>query len=159
MSNVGRAIVKKLAVKFEGNEILDVDDFDMIACYRDLWKIESEKWNTVRQGIIHSGGCTLNCMQLQINARNKNASNTQHAATANAYRNKFIIPLHFEMLDSVMPCYKLGLRNRLCYEIAFSNYDPISPPGVRGMPSSGALSVLSCLPKGSISTSAIFSCV
>ena len=29
VSNIGRAIVKKLAVKFEGNEILSVDDFDI----------------------------------------------------------------------------------------------------------------------------------
>ena len=27
MSNIGRAIIKKLAVKFEGNEIMSVDDF------------------------------------------------------------------------------------------------------------------------------------
>ena len=33
VSNIGRAIVKKLAVKFEGNEIMSVDDFDMFACY------------------------------------------------------------------------------------------------------------------------------
>ena len=36
VSNIGRAIIKKLAVKFEGNEIMSVDDFDMFACYRDL---------------------------------------------------------------------------------------------------------------------------
>ena len=36
VSNIGRA--KKLAVKFEGNEILSTDDFDIFACYRDLWK-------------------------------------------------------------------------------------------------------------------------
>ena len=42
VSNVGRAIVKKLAVKFEGNEIMSIDDFDMFACYRDLWKNKSE---------------------------------------------------------------------------------------------------------------------
>ena len=36
VSNIGRAIIKKLAVKFEGNEILSVDDFDIFACYRDL---------------------------------------------------------------------------------------------------------------------------
>ena len=35
VSNVGRAIVKKLAVKFKGNEILSIDDFDMFACYQD----------------------------------------------------------------------------------------------------------------------------
>ena len=38
VSNIGRAIIKKLVVKFEWNEILSVDDFDIFACYRDLWK-------------------------------------------------------------------------------------------------------------------------
>ena len=33
VSNIGRAIIKKLAVKFEGNEILCIDDFDIFACY------------------------------------------------------------------------------------------------------------------------------
>ena len=33
VSNIGRAIIKNLAVKFEGNEILSVDDFDIFACY------------------------------------------------------------------------------------------------------------------------------
>ena len=33
VSNIGRAIVKKLAVKFEGNEIMTIDDFDVFACY------------------------------------------------------------------------------------------------------------------------------
>ena len=48
--NIGRAIVKKLAVKFEGNEIMSVDHFDVFACYRDLWKTKSEKKNAIRQG-------------------------------------------------------------------------------------------------------------
>ena len=33
VSNIARAMVKKLAIKFEGNEILSVDDFDIFACY------------------------------------------------------------------------------------------------------------------------------
>ena len=33
VSNIGKAIIKKLAVKFEGNEIMSVDDFDVLACY------------------------------------------------------------------------------------------------------------------------------
>ena len=33
VSDTGRAIVKKLAVKFEGNEIMSMDDFDVLACY------------------------------------------------------------------------------------------------------------------------------
>ena len=36
VSNIGREIVKKLAVKCEGNEILGMEDFDVLACYQDL---------------------------------------------------------------------------------------------------------------------------
>ena len=43
VSNIGRAIIKKLAVKSEGNEILSIDNFDIFACYRDLWETKSEK--------------------------------------------------------------------------------------------------------------------
>ena len=45
VSNIGRAIIKKLAVKFEGNEIMSVDNFDVLVCYQDLWKTKSEKRN------------------------------------------------------------------------------------------------------------------
>ena len=75
VSNVGRAIIKELEVKFEGNEILSIDDFDMFACYRDLWKTKLEKKNAIRQGIISNDGCTENCVKLRINAGDKSAAN------------------------------------------------------------------------------------
>ena len=113
-SNISRAIIKKLAVKFEGNEIMSVDDVDVFACYRDLWKTKSEKRNAIQQGIISNDSCTENCIKLRINAGDKNASNTQDKAIADVYGNKFIIPLDFEMLDSAAPYYQAGLGNRLC---------------------------------------------
>ena len=82
VSNRGRAIVKTLAVKFEENEILSVDDFEEFAFYRGLWKTVFEKQNIVRQGIIYSGGCTLNCKKLRINAGDKDATNAQDDAIA-----------------------------------------------------------------------------
>ena len=36
VSNTGKVIIKKSAVKFEGNEILSTDNFDIFVCYRDL---------------------------------------------------------------------------------------------------------------------------
>ena len=126
VSNIGRAIVKNVAVKFEGNEIMSVDDFDVFACYRDLWKAKSENRNAIRQGIISNDGCTENCIKLRINAGDKNASNAQDKAIADAYGSKFIIPLDFEMLDSAAPYYQAGLRNRLCYEITFNDYNRVT---------------------------------
>ena len=125
VSNIGRAIVKKLAVKFEGNEIMSLDDYDVLACYRDLWKTKSEKRNAIRQGIISADGCMENCIKLGINAGDKNALNAQ-----DAYGNKFIIPLDFEMLDSAAPYYQAGLGNRLCYELTFNDYNRVTKSGV-----------------------------
>ena len=62
-----------------------------------------------------------NCIKLRINAGDKNASNAQDKAIADAYGNKFIIPLDFEMLDSAAPYYQAGLRSKLCYEITFND--------------------------------------
>ena len=133
VSNIGRAIIKKLAVKFEGNEIMSVDDFNMFACYRDLWKTKSEKRNAIHQGIISNDGCMENCIKLRINAGDKNASNAQDKAIADAYGNKFIIPLDFEMLDSAAPYYQAGLGNRLCYELTFNDYNRVTKSGVSSL--------------------------
>ena len=130
VSNIGRAIVKKLAVKFEGNEIMSRDNYDIFECYRDLWKTKSEKRNAIRQGIISTDGCTENCIKLRINADNKDATSVQDKAIADAYENKFIIPLDFEMLDSAAPYYQAGLGNRLCYEITFNDYNRVTKSAV-----------------------------
>ena len=106
MSNIGKAVMKKLAVKFEGNKILSIDNFDIFTCYQDLWKTASEKENAVGQGIISTDGCMPNCIKLRINVGDKSAGVTQDKAIADAYGNKFIIPLDFEMLDSSAPYYQ-----------------------------------------------------
>ena len=65
-------------------------------------------------------------MKSRINAGDKSTSPPpQDKAIAEAYGNKFIIPLDFEMLDSAMPCYQAGLRNRLSYELKFNNYNRV----------------------------------
>ena len=133
MSNIGRAIIKRLAVKFEGNEIMSVDDYDIFASYRDLWKTKSEKRNAVRQGIISTDRCTENCIKLRINAGDKNASNVQDKAIVDAYRNKCIIPLDFEMLDSAAPYYQAGLGNRLCDELTFNDYNQVTKSRVSSL--------------------------
>ena len=65
-----------------------------------------------------------------INAGDKNAGNAQDKAITDAYGNKFIIPLDFEMLDSTAPYYQAGLGNRLCYELTFNDYNRVTKSGV-----------------------------
>ena len=124
--NIGRDIVKKFAVKLERNEIMSIDDYDVFACYRDLWKTKLEKRNAIRQGIISNDGFMEICIKLRINASDKNTSNPQDKAITDAYGNRFIIPLDFEMLDSAAPYYQAGLGNRLCYELTFNDYNRVT---------------------------------
>ena len=110
VNNIGRAIVKKLAVKFEGNEILSIDDFDIFACYRDLWKTKSGKRDAIRQGIISNNRCMENCIKLRINTEDKNASNKKDKAISDAYGNKFIIPDYVTKLRSMITTESLNLQ-------------------------------------------------
>ena len=84
VSNIGRAIIKKLAAKFEGNEVLSIYDFDIFACYRDLWKTKLEKKNAICKGIISDDGCMENCIKLRINAGDKDATPRKDRAIAEA---------------------------------------------------------------------------
>ena len=104
---------------------MSIDNYDIFACYRNLWKTASEKKNAIHQGIISTDGFTVNCMKLRINAKEKAALVIQDKAIADAYGNKFIIPLDFEMLDSSAPYYQAGLRNSLCYEVTFNDYNRV----------------------------------
>ena len=80
-----------------------------------------------KESIISTDSCTENCIKLRINAGDKNASNAQDKAIADAYGNKFIIPLDFEMLDSAAPYHQVGLGNRLCYELMITKSRVSSP--------------------------------
>ena len=67
---------------------------------------------------------------MRINAGDKNDSNAKDKAIADAFGNKFIIPLDFEMLDSATPYYQAGPGNRLCYELTFNDYNRVTKSGV-----------------------------
>ena len=73
VSNIGKAITKKkLAVKFEGNEVLSIDDFGIFACYRSrLVEDKIRKRNAIRQGIISDDVGMENCIKLRINTAEK----------------------------------------------------------------------------------------
>ena len=67
---------------------------------------------------------------MRINADDKSAGNAKDKAIADAYGNKFITPLDFEMLDSAAPYYQAGHRNRLCYKLTFNDYNRVTKSGV-----------------------------
>ena len=88
--------------------------------------MELEKQNAMKQGIMSDDNCMAKFIKLRINTKDKNVPITQDLAIANAYGNKFIIPLDFEMLNSSIPYYQSRLGNRLCSEIMFNDYGRVT---------------------------------
>ena len=123
VQNLGRAIVKKTVIKISGNEVMSVDDSDVFNCYGDLWKTALERKNDQYQGIDTSGN--RNATRIRIDAGNKNETVAADKAIADAFGNRFYIPLDFELLEGHMPFYQSALGDRLEYELTFNDYSRV----------------------------------
>ena len=51
VNNHGWALVNKISVKLERQEVTSLDDDDIYLCYRDLWMTDKEKVNAAYYGI------------------------------------------------------------------------------------------------------------
>ena len=71
VNNISRSIIKNMSKKFEGNDVMAIDDYDIYSCYKDMWLTKQQKANLVRQGIISSESMADNCPNLRIEASDK----------------------------------------------------------------------------------------
>ena len=117
--NIGRSIIRKTTIRISGNEIMSIDDSDIFYCYTDLWKTPTERINMAYQGIGKP-----NMIKHRVGAENASVD-IEDEAVANAYKNRFCIPLDFELLESHMPFYQAGLGDRLEYELTFNDYKQV----------------------------------
>ena len=124
VGNLGRNIIRKLIVKLEGNEIINIDDYDILYSYYDFWKCKTERLNAVFQGIVEADSQTENAIKHWINATDK-ANNAKDQIVASIYDNRFCIPLDFEILESSLLLYQYGLGSHLTYELTFASYSDV----------------------------------
>ena len=123
VQNIGHAIVKKTTIKISRNEVLSIDDSDVYGCYWDLWRTAQKRSNSQYQGIDLSDDRIMN--RIRIGAGNKDKTETEDKAVADAYGNRFHIPLDFELLETHMPFYQSALGDRLEYELTFNDYSHV----------------------------------
>jgi hypothetical protein len=123
VQNLGRAIVKKIAIKISGNEVMSLDDCDVYNCYLDLWKSPQERRNLHYQGIDTTNN--WNTTKLRVGAADGDATIQNDKAIADLYGNRFCIPLDFELLDTQMPFYQYALRDKLEYELTFNDFSRV----------------------------------
>ena len=115
VSNVGRKIIKTLKIRFEGNEVLSIDNYDMLMTYFDMWLSKHQKQKRIFQGIQSESG-------LKLRVRVKDATGTaDETAISKTLGNRFRIPIPFELLNDIGPYYQYGLGDKLEIELMFNN--------------------------------------
>lgn len=123
VQNLGRAIIKDIRVRINGNEVMSIGNYDVFSCYSDLWKTKRERDNAVYQGIDTSED--QNVAKIRVGAEDKDETELADKAIADAYGNRFCIPLDFELLETHMPFYQSALEDRLEYELTFNDYSRV----------------------------------
>ena len=109
MHNIGRAIVKKISIKIEGNEVHSLDDADVYNCFKELSLIKRQLENLAYRG-IESDNVTYGEKDKDI---------------ADTYGNRLYVPLDFEPLTDHSPFYQARLADRLSYKLMFNNYSKV----------------------------------
>ena len=108
-----------MTIKISRNEVLSIDYSDVFHCYQDLWKTAQERSDSQYQGIDLSDD--QNMHRICVGAGNMDETETEDAAIALAFGNRFHIPLDFELLETHMPFYQSALGDRLEYELTFND--------------------------------------
>ena len=92
-------------------------------CYNDLWKTAPERVNGHYQGIDASDN--RNTTRIRAGAGNGDSSVAADKAIADAFGDRFFIPLDFELLESHMPIYQSALGDRPEYKLNFNDYSRV----------------------------------
>ena len=114
VNNIGRKLIKTLNIKFEGNEVLSIDNYDVLKGYFDLFLSKHEKAKRVYQGIQSING-------LKLRVESKDAAGTPNETAINTtLGNRFKIPIDFELLKDIGPYYQSGIGDKLELELTFN---------------------------------------
>lgn len=117
--NLGRSIIQNITVKIEGREVLSLNEANIFLNYCDLWLTENQRKDRIYQGIQAANG-----LKHRINAGDK-TDNSKDKTVASIFKNRFCVPLEFELLNTHLPFYPGALSERLSYELRFNRYDQV----------------------------------
>jgi len=123
VNNLGRVILSKITIKFEGKEFMCLEYADIYMCYSDLWMTKKERQNVAYYGIHVGDG--RNTAKIRLGAADAVPATEPDALIATVFGNRFAIPLDFEILTDHGPFYQAGLIDQLTIELKFNDYSQV----------------------------------
>ena len=113
--NIGRKIIKYFTVKFEGEPVLSIENYDEIMTYFDFFLSKKEKSRRIFQGIQTDAG-----LRIRVNSEGA-TGNTEEVAIGKTLKNRFRIPIDFELLNDMAPFPSRHLQHKLQFELTFND--------------------------------------
>ena len=115
VNNLGRNLVSRYRVLFEGEVIEDINRFDLFNTYHDLFLPETDRENRLRQGISSE-----NVRKIRTNAGDKVSSNAKDNTLAAIHNTRYAIPSDHKILKDHGVFYPRGLSHPLKFEITLA---------------------------------------
>ena len=103
VDNYGNNRFVSMAVRVEGEEIMNLQNSDILFSWLDLWKPDGEKMRLVEQGIVTTIGITENCLKLRCGSKDGVATEENDKVLSDVFGDRFCTPLDFELLKAAAP--------------------------------------------------------
>jgi hypothetical protein len=124
VNNLGRAIVKRIVVKMAGFVLYDLNEADTYYCCKDLWQMTALQRSNASEWGIHD---RPNVAKIKVGAGDADTTNADDVALARqdeaeGGKNRFVIPLVFDLFTDHLILGKNGISDPISFEITFNTY-------------------------------------
>ena len=122
VNNLGRNLISKLVVKWGTENILQIDNYNIYASYKDLWLTEEGRKNMIFQGIQSKN---LRALRSGVTEANVTGETANEKTLNSVFGEKYKIPLDFELLSTHSPFYKFPIQEDVIFEITLAPKEDI----------------------------------
>ena len=121
-NNLSRNLISKIQVALQGNEFISYTFADVFHNFKDNWLYEKVVKNETYRGLEKA-----NVAKLRVGAANadNSANNGKDKALADAFGNRYAIPLDIDIFTTHEPFYPSSLRAPLTYILTFNSADKV----------------------------------
>ena len=121
VDNYGNNRFLSMAVRVEGEDIMNLQNSDILFRWLHLRKPDGEKMRLVEQGIVSTIGMTENCLKLRCGSKDGVATEENDKALSDVFGDRFCTSLDFELLKTAAPFYQHGLKGRLQFDFVVNS--------------------------------------
>ena len=121
-NNLARNLIKEINVRLQGHTIVCIREADVFYNFKDDWlDIRSIK------NMSYRGLEADNVSKLRLGAgdADESVNSGKDKSIADAYGNRYSIPLDIDLLNAHHPFYPSGLSDPLTFELTFNDHDKV----------------------------------